>query len=63
MGGICFLINGISYLAVICSLMAMGIVPKPRSASSPQVLTELKEGFTYAFTFRPSGRLSCCSRS
>lgn len=51
--GICFLINGISYLAVICSLMAMRIVPRPRSTSSPQVLTELKEGFTYAFTFTP----------
>lgn len=51
--GVCFFINGTSYLAVICSLMAMRIVPRPRSSGSPRVLTELKEGFSYAFSFTP----------
>jgi MFS family permease len=51
--GVCFLINGFSYLSVICSLIAMRIAPRPRSSGSPPVLSELKEGFAYAFSFTP----------
>ena len=51
--GGCFLIDGISYLAVIASLLAMRITPRLREHQHKHVLTELKEGFDYAFRFPP----------
>lgn len=51
--GICFLINGLSYLAVIWALLMMKV--KPRMSANPEkkLLSELKEGFTYVFSFPP----------
>jgi len=51
--GICFLINGISYLAVIGALLAMKIIPKNLKLQSSRVWYGLKEGFTYASAFAP----------
>ncbi len=51
--GGCFLIDGFSYLAVIGSLLAMRIRPRVREQRHQHVLTELKEGFDYAFRFPP----------
>ena len=51
--GGCFLIDGFSYLAVIASLLAMRLAARPRPQRSQHVLTELKEGFSYAFRFPP----------
>lgn len=51
--GGCFLIDGFSYLAVIASLLAMKLTVRPRAQRSQHVLTELKEGFNYAFRFAP----------
>jgi MFS family permease len=51
--GGCFLLDGFSYLAVIASLLAMRIAPRPREHAPQHLLTELKEGFTYAFHFGP----------
>jgi MFS family permease len=51
--GICFLINGISYLAVIAALLAMKISPKTSNPSRSRVLAGMKEGFAYAFGFAP----------
>jgi MFS family permease len=51
--GVCFLINGISYLAVIVSLLAMRIEAKPKEKSRPGMLREIREGFAYAFHFAP----------
>jgi MFS family permease len=51
--GGCFLIDGISYLAVLASLLAMRLRPRPREHRHQHVLTELKEGFDYAFRFPP----------
>lgn len=51
--GICFLINGMSYLAVLFSLMAMKITPKEPAPRNRRILHELKEGFSYAFSFTP----------
>ena len=51
--GICFLLNGISYLAVIASLFAMQITPRETKRPATHVLHELKEGFRYAFGFMP----------
>jgi MFS family permease len=52
--GICFILNAISYLAVIVALAAMRIPqgshhPRPRS----HILHELHEGFMYAYEFGP----------
>jgi MFS family permease len=51
--GVCFLIDGISYIAVIIALLAMKLKPitiKPVSGNS---LQRLQEGFVYAFGFPP----------
>jgi MFS family permease len=53
--GTCFLIDGVSYIAVIAGLLAMKI--KPRHLKAIQVQDNLwqrfKEGFQYAFGFPP----------
>lgn len=52
--GVCFLANGISYIAVIAALLAMRF-PKP-AVVSPQtksIALHIKEGFSYAFNFFP----------
>lgn len=51
--GVCFLLNGISYLAVIVSLVAMKIKPRQSAVKHPHVLKGLKEGFLYSFGFVP----------
>ncbi|MCX6258456.1 MAG: MFS transporter [Bacteroidia bacterium] len=51
--GICFLINGISYIFVIVFLLMMRIPPRIIKAKSANVLQGLKEGFTYTFGFMP----------
>jgi MFS family permease len=51
--GICFLLNGVSYIAVIGSLLAMKIAPRKIRPPDTHVLHELKEGFIYAFNFKP----------
>lgn len=51
--GICFLINGFSYLAVIASLIAMQMSRVKTSAGSRHILQDLHEGFVYAFSFPP----------
>jgi MFS family permease len=51
--GICFLLNGVSYIAVIGSLLAMRITPREIKPSNTHVLHELKEGFVYAFNSKP----------
>lgn len=51
--GYCFLIDGISYIAVIASLLAMTIVPRLRERKHESVLSELREGWDYVRGFRP----------
>jgi MFS family permease len=51
--GMCFLFNGISFLAVIIALLAMKITSHKRFSKKTQVLKEFKEGFSYAFSFPP----------
>lgn len=51
--GVCFIINSISYLAVIMALTAMRITPRPPRTQQRHVLHELREGFGYAFGFGP----------
>ena len=51
--GICFLLNGISYIAVIIALFAMKISPRKPRSQNTHIFEELKEGFNYAFNFIP----------
>jgi len=52
--GTCFLINSLSYIAVIGSLLAMKIDSKPiTKAKKMEIFEELKEGFNYAYKSLP----------
>jgi MFS family permease len=51
--GWCFLIDGVSYLAVIASLLLMRIKPLNLSRSALGVLEQMREGWDYVRTFRP----------
>ncbi|XHX77186.1 MAG: MFS transporter [Stenomitos frigidus ULC029] len=53
--GICFLIDGVSYIAVIAGLLAMRLSPQPPVTSKPAetLWYSLKEGFDYAVGLRP----------
>lgn len=51
--GVCFLIDSISYFAVICALLAMKIKPQRIALLTTKPWQRLKEGFTYAFGFPP----------
>jgi MFS family permease len=51
--GICFLINGFSYLAVIFALLAMELKPRQEGrAGNTNIWDELREGFAYTFGLR-----------
>ena len=50
---LCFLINVISYVAVLAALLAMRVAPRASSGPPKHVLLELKDGFLYAFGFHP----------
>ncbi len=49
----CFLIDGLSYIAVIAALLAMRIKPKTINITTQNPLQRIKEGFVYAFGFPP----------
>ncbi|MBN2055052.1 MFS transporter [bacterium] len=49
----CFLINGISYIAVVAGLLAIRIPPTKKPGRNGAMLDNLKEGFRYAFGFPP----------
>ncbi len=51
--GMCFLLNGISYIAVIIALFQIRTKFKKREVKKEKILTELKEGFKYTFGFPP----------
>ena len=52
--GLCFLLNALSYVAVIAALFAMKITRRHGSDRKPQrVLEGFTEGFHYAFGFSP----------
>ncbi len=51
--GVCFVLNAISYLAVILALAAMKIAPSPGKNRPRRLLHELDEGLRYAFNFAP----------
>ncbi len=51
--GYCFLIDGLSYIAVIIALLAMRLKPKSIPVADGNPLQKIKEGFTYAFGCPP----------
>ena len=51
--GICFLLNGLSYIPGIATLLMMTVSPHRRAAPGKAILHHLKEGFVYAFGFPP----------
>jgi MFS family permease len=51
--GRCFLLNGMSYLAVLAALLAMRVRPHRRARLAGNLLHELRDGFAYAFGFAP----------
>lgn len=51
--GICFLLNAISYLFVVVSLLMMRINIKEVMKEKSEILKELKEGVRYTFGFAP----------
>lgn len=53
--GYCFLINGLSFIAMIVALLRMDITDKPRKLEQGGVFREMREGFAYvssAFSIR-----------
>lgn len=51
--GVCFLLNGISFLAVIAALVSIRVSPRTPRTVKRSVLAELHEGVRYATGFAP----------
>ncbi|MFA5143545.1 MAG: MFS transporter [Candidatus Omnitrophota bacterium] len=51
--GICFLLNAVSFTAVIASLAAMDIKRRASEKTPIRLFDELREGFLYTFGFQP----------
>ncbi len=51
--GWCFLIDGVSYFAVIASLLVMRIKPLTIQRHTASMLEQVREGWDYVRTFRP----------
>jgi MFS family permease len=51
--GICFLINSISFLFVIASLLMMKVAPRKSYGKRSHMLKDLREGLNYTFGFAP----------
>jgi MFS family permease len=51
--GMCFLLDGVSYIAVIASLLMMVLRPLEIPGERKHVWSELKDGFRYALGFTP----------
>ncbi len=51
--GYCFLVDGLSYLAVIASLAAMRVKPETTQRHKGSMLVQLREGWAYVSGFAP----------
>jgi MFS family permease len=52
--GVCFLINGLTYSAVIVALLMMKISPRKMERKQVPILQEFREGARYAYGFAPT---------
>jgi MFS family permease len=51
--GFCFLLNGLSFIPGVATLLMMKVPPHQRVSTDKAILHHLKEGFVYAFGFPP----------
>ena len=51
--GWCFLIDGVSYIAVIVSLLMMYVKPATLKRATVSMVEQMKEGWSYVSTFHP----------
>jgi MFS family permease len=51
--GICILLNGLSYIAVLGALLAMRLLPRDLPVHREPMLHQIRTGFRYAFGFAP----------
>ncbi len=51
--GYCFAIDGVSYIAVIASLLMMHVTVAPMKRAATSMLEQLREGWTYVSNFVP----------
>lgn len=51
--GGCFLVDGVSYVAVIVSLLLMRVAPRETASTTVRMVEQLREGWQYVTTFRP----------
>jgi MFS family permease len=51
--GVCFLLDGTSYLAVLASLWVMRIAPRTKEARTTNIVQGLKDGLTYVLSSAP----------
>ncbi len=51
--GVCFLINGISFIGVVAALLSMRVKLAKRNKPEGSILEQLREGVHYAYNFRP----------
>ncbi len=51
--GICFLLNGLSYIGIIIALFSMRIQKQTKAKTDSNILQSLKEGLGYAYHFTP----------
>jgi MFS family permease len=51
--GMCYLVDGLTYVAVIVALLAMRLPERPARRVQQHPWVELRQGFHYAFSFAP----------
>ncbi len=51
--GVCFAINGVSYIAALTAFVMMKIPARQEEKEGAKLLSEMKDGLVYAFGFRP----------
>jgi MFS family permease len=51
--GYCFAIDGVSYIAVVVSLLMMRVPPSTLNRATTSMLDQLREGWSYVVNFRP----------
>ena len=52
--GDCFAVDAVSYMAVIASLLAMRLRPRPARPAAGRISSQLREGFAYVAGFAPA---------
>ena len=52
--GICFLINGLSFIGIIIALLAIKVPKRKKAEHRSHLWRDLKDGYSYAFGFAPT---------